>query len=166
MIRSKERQVYTLVVLTTDTNRNKIFLPTIDPYSEDTFLFLASPNSIRRFLELEAYPGSETTTKAFLSHCWLDKPIVHLFGEDIAAAGVECWLDKVQLENLDSIPHEIATAISLTDYLLAFISQYSIPSRWVQKKLAIGLDIRAIVGYCTFLRLVALTMCRWPAAFQ
>jgi hypothetical protein len=76
--------------------------------------------------------------KVFLSHSWHDNPFVRLFREDLEAAGIEAWVDEVQLKVADPLPIEIANAIGSSDYVLVFLSQHSIESRWVQKEISIA----------------------------
>lgn len=76
--------------------------------------------------------------KVFLSHSWHDNPFVRLFREDLEAAGIEAWVDEVQLKLADPLPIEIANAIGGSDYVLVFLSQHSIESRWVQKEISIA----------------------------
>jgi hypothetical protein len=76
--------------------------------------------------------------RVFLSHNHLDKPFVRMLASDIKAAGVDIWLDEMELGVGDSIVIKVAEAIGNADYVVAFLSQNSIKSRWVQKELAVA----------------------------
>lgn len=77
----------------------------------------------------------------FLSHSWHDNPFVTLFREDIEAAGVEAWVDEIRLKLADPLPMEIANALANSNYVLVFLSQHSIESRWVQKEISIATSL-------------------------
>jgi hypothetical protein len=79
--------------------------------------------------------------KVFLSHSWHDNAFVRLFREDLEAAGVEAWVDEVRLKVADPLPIEIANALANSDYVLVFLSQHSIESRWVQKEMSIATSL-------------------------
>lgn len=76
--------------------------------------------------------------RVFLSHNHSDKPFVRLLASDIKASGVDIWLDEMELGVGDSIIIKVAEAVGNADYVVAFLSPYSIKSRWVQKELALA----------------------------
>lgn len=73
--------------------------------------------------------------KVFLSHSSKDKPIVRLFAHDLKNAGCIPWLDEVELKIGDSLIKKISDAITDATYVIAFLSEYSVESSWVQHEL-------------------------------
>jgi hypothetical protein len=66
--------------------------------------------------------------KIFISHASNDKEIA----QDVKNYGHEPWFDEWNIKIGNSIPKEIQTGISESDYVLVLLSTYSVSSRWVQ----------------------------------
>ena len=76
--------------------------------------------------------------KVFLSHSSEDKPIVRLFAHDLRSSGCSPWLDEIELRVGDSLIAKISDAIHETQFFIAFLSNSSCQSRWVQHELQIA----------------------------
>ncbi len=80
--------------------------------------------------------------RVFLSHSSGDKPFVRLLASDIAASGIDIWIDELELEIADSLIEKISGAIEKSSFVAACLSPRSIASKWVQRELAIGLSFQ------------------------
>lgn len=72
---------------------------------------------------------------AFLSHSSSDKPFIRQLAADLAANGIDVWLDEQRIRVGDSIPEKIAQGLAGSDFFLIGMSQHSASSPWVQKEL-------------------------------
>jgi len=72
---------------------------------------------------------------AFLSHSSLDKPFIRQLASDLAANGIDVWLDEQRIRVGDSIPEKIAQGLAGSDFFLIGMSQHSADSPWVNKEL-------------------------------
>jgi len=76
---------------------------------------------------------------AFLAHSSEDKLIVERIANDLEAISVNVWFDKWALRVGDSLLEKIAEGISSNDFLVVFLSSFSVSSKWVQLELNAGL---------------------------
>lgn len=72
---------------------------------------------------------------AFLSHSSFDKAFIRQLAADLAANGIDVWLDEQRIRVGDSIPEKIAQGLAGSDFFLIGMSQHSASSPWVQKEL-------------------------------
>lgn len=78
--------------------------------------------------------------KVFLSHNHSDKPFVRQLAADMAAFGVDVWVDEAEIMVGDSLVQKVSAAIDEVDYLAVILSPNSVSSRWVQEELQQALD--------------------------
>jgi hypothetical protein len=74
----------------------------------------------------------------FLSHSSKDKSFVRMLAADIKASGDGIWLDEIELQVGDSLTGSISSAIREARYLIAFLSENSLNSYWVEKELELA----------------------------
>jgi hypothetical protein len=84
--------------------------------------------------------------RTFLSHSSLDKDLARLVADDLAACGVETWLDEIELLVGDQLSQRIREAISASEYLAVFVSHDSLGSRWVAVEIAYAKEVMESTG--------------------
>ena len=67
----------------------------------------------------------------FFSYARPDAEAVDRIARDLRGQGVDPWLDRHDLRAGDEWLPQIETAISRSEFMLVFISQASVQSRWV-----------------------------------
>lgn len=72
--------------------------------------------------------------KLFLSHSSLDKSIVISIALDLNERGISTWLDSFDILPGESIVSKINEGIKECNYMLLFLSNNSVKSKWVQKE--------------------------------
>jgi len=72
--------------------------------------------------------------KIFLSHSSLDKSIVISIALDLEKRGLVPWVDAFDILPGESIVGKINEGINNCDFMLFFLSKYSITSNWVLKE--------------------------------
>lgn len=72
--------------------------------------------------------------KAFLSHSSIDKSTVFSIATDLNERGISTWLDSFDILPGESIVSKINDGIKECDYMLLFLSNNSVKSKWVQKE--------------------------------
>lgn len=70
----------------------------------------------------------------FISHSSRDKPIVRRLAGDLAAAGIQAWVDEAEIRIGDSLLEAISAAIDRSDYVLVVLSKNSVRSEWIQRE--------------------------------
>lgn len=60
-------------------------------------------------------------------------------GEVLRTAGIDVWIDDLEINIGDSLIAKIADGIENADCVMAFISSHSVGSAWVQKELSIAM---------------------------
>ncbi|MDQ1593265.1 MAG: hypothetical protein QOG71_3892 [Pyrinomonadaceae bacterium] len=70
--------------------------------------------------------------KVFLSYSHKDKHLVEKVAVLLKDRGVDVWLDEWRLRVGESVIKEVEQSIRRADYVVIFISKYSVKSRWVQ----------------------------------
>jgi hypothetical protein len=73
--------------------------------------------------------------RVFISHNHEDKTFVRRFGADLAAAGVQPWIDEAEINVGDSLIAKVSAAIDKMDYFAVVLSPRSVASGWVQQEL-------------------------------
>lgn len=71
----------------------------------------------------------------FLCHSSADKAFVHKLARDLRLAGVEIWLDALEIKVGDSLIENIQDGIGASDYLAIVLSPDAISSDWVKREL-------------------------------
>lgn len=79
--------------------------------------------------------------RLFLSHSWKDKFFVNKLAEQLAARGVEVWVDSAELKVGDSLFQSISKAIADNDYFAIILSHNSVSSNWVQRELQLAMNL-------------------------
>jgi hypothetical protein len=79
--------------------------------------------------------------RLFISHSWKDKFFVNKLGEQLAARGVEVWVDSAELKVGDSLFLSISKAIADNDYFAIILSHNSVSSDWVQRELQLAMNL-------------------------
>jgi len=72
--------------------------------------------------------------RVFISHSYLDKPVVDRIVSRLGAAGHDVWIDSLKLSPGDSFKQKIAEGIETADALVVVISSNSFRSQWVQQE--------------------------------
>lgn len=72
--------------------------------------------------------------KVFLSHSSIDKSTVISIASDLNQRGISTWLDSFDILPGESIVSKINSGIKECDYMLLFLSNNSVKSKWVQKE--------------------------------
>jgi len=86
--------------------------------------------------------GASSSLNVFLCHSNEDKPAVRKLHKDLKAAGLQPWLDEIDILPGQDWELEIQRAISKTDFFLACLSNKSLDKRgYVQKEIKLGLDM-------------------------
>ena len=81
-------------------------------------------------------------TKVFISYATEDHPIASRLYNDLAAYGVECWLDRENLLPGQNWKLEITRVLRESDFFLALLSKTSLGKRgYVQKEMRMAFDI-------------------------
>ena len=70
-----------------------------------------------------------------MSHSSIDKSIVISIAIDLNERGISTWLDSFDILPGESIVSKINEGIEECDYMLLFLSNNSVKSKWVQKEL-------------------------------
>jgi len=83
----------------------------------------------------------EFGTRAFFSHSSkdFDKQIVDKIIRDLKNAGVQIWLDKLEIKVGDSILDKLEHGIKNNDFFIIVLSPNSVDSRWVKMELKAAL---------------------------
>lgn len=76
---------------------------------------------------------------AFLCHSSCDKEQVQELAERLKSNGIDVWLDECELKIGDSIAEKVASAIHVSDFVIAVLSPNSVKSHWVQKELNLAI---------------------------
>ncbi|HLP55091.1 MAG TPA: toll/interleukin-1 receptor domain-containing protein [Fluviicola sp.] len=84
--------------------------------------------------------------RIFLSHSSLDKQFVRQINHRLIENGLSTWLDEAEIKIGDSLLRKISEAIDDIDFVLAFISENSIKSRWVELELEIAMTQQLDTG--------------------
>jgi hypothetical protein len=77
----------------------------------------------------------------FLSHSWKDKFFVNKLAEQLAACGVEVWVDSAELKVGDSLFQSVSKAIADNDHFAIILSHNSVSSNWVQRELQLAMNL-------------------------
>ena len=77
----------------------------------------------------------------FLSHSHQDKPRVLAFAKYLNRRGITAWIDEAEIRHGESLLLKIGDALRSVDLVLAFLSNNSISSQWVQRELEIATNI-------------------------
>lgn len=101
-------------------------------------------------------------THFFLSHTSSDKPFVRQVAAHIRHLGATPWVDENELSPGDSLLARISTALESSAVILAFVSEKSVESRWVQKELLIAMTQEMQSGSIRVLPL-RIDSCKLPA---
>ena len=72
------------------------------------------------------------TPRVFCSHRSVDKPRVKAVAEQLAAAGIDPWLDEWEIYPGDDIVSKINTGLADSDAALIFFSKRTLESKWVE----------------------------------
>ncbi len=78
---------------------------------------------------------SDTKKRVFLCHSTKDKPFVEQLKKDLEKRDFNCWIDRIEIRGGDSLLEKISKGIESCDVFLAFLSENSINSHWVQFEL-------------------------------
>jgi hypothetical protein len=100
-------------------------------------------------------------SRIFLSHASADKPIVRRVASELENAGLRVWLDEAEIRPGDSLTKKIGEALEVTSHVIAFVSEQSRMSRWVEKELGIALTDE-ILGKAVKVIPVRLDNCTFP----
>lgn len=73
----------------------------------------------------------------FLSYSHLDKEIANHIQADLQKAGHTVWRDVTAIPGGRPIPDEVATALTMADFLLVLVSANALQSRWMRNELSI-----------------------------
>lgn len=76
----------------------------------------------------------------FLSHNSADKEFVRKLSTDLKKAGIEFWLDEVEMKVGDSLIDRISKGIGNCKYLAVVLSPHSVNSEWVKREVEIALN--------------------------
>ncbi len=76
---------------------------------------------------------------AFVSHSSRDKPFVRKLVTRLQDAGVDTWLDEIELRVGEPIIERIGHAIKTRDFVVAVLSAASCESPWVRRELQLAL---------------------------
>lgn len=79
----------------------------------------------------------------FLSYARPDAEAVDRIAGDLRSQGVEPWLDRQDIVAGDEWLPQIETAISRAEFMLVFISQASLQSRWVKREYEAAFESQA-----------------------
>ena len=79
----------------------------------------------------------------FLSYTRPDAQAVDRIARDLRSQGVEPWLDRQDIVAGDEWLPQIETAISRAEFMLVFISQASLQSRWVKREYEAAFESQA-----------------------
>jgi TIR domain len=79
--------------------------------------------------------------RLFLSHSWKDKFFANKLAEQLAARGVEVWVDSAELKVGDSLFQSISKAIADNDHFAIILSHNSVSSNWVQRELRLAMNL-------------------------
>lgn len=91
-------------------------------------------NEIQRRLEDYIENKFIANKKVFLSHSSIDKSTVISIALDLSERGISTWLDSFDILPGESIVSKINDGIKECDYMLLFLSNNSVKSKWVQKE--------------------------------
>jgi hypothetical protein len=84
--------------------------------------------------------------QVFLSYARQDAQAVERVAEDLRRRGVDLWMDRQDLVAGDRWLPQIEAAISEADFMLVFMSEASLKSRWVQREYQVALQRQAEIG--------------------
>jgi TIR domain-containing protein len=85
--------------------------------------------------------GPMKKPRLFISHSWKDKFFVNKLAEQLAARGVDVWVDGAELKIGDSLFQSISQAIAACDYFAIILSHNSVSSGWVQRELQLAMNL-------------------------
>jgi hypothetical protein len=78
------------------------------------------------------------TRRVFISYSSIDKPFVDRLANDLLKAGIDIWIDTLEILAGDSLVEKIFDqGIANSDYLLIVLSESATKSNWVKKELSI-----------------------------
>src|SRR5207248_74256 len=80
-------------------------------------------------------PGQEKHRRLFISYSRRNKEQVYAFADALAAAGVEVWIDREEINPLDDFPARIRDGLAQCHALLAWYSPEYAQSSYCQKEL-------------------------------
>ena len=72
--------------------------------------------------------------KIFVSHSSKDKPKVRRLVSDLRNQNFEVWFDEHEIKIGDSIPRKIQEGLNESDFIVIWLTKYSIISGWVEKE--------------------------------
>lgn len=77
--------------------------------------------------------------RIFLSYSHNDRDFVTRLSQDLAKAGIQFWLDELEIRVGDDIRQKIDQGLLTHEYFGIVLSQSSVSSRWVQQELTAAL---------------------------
>ncbi len=102
-------------------------------------------STVRRTLSDLRKASGPRRPVVFLSHASADKSIVRKVANQLAALGIDPWLDENELRHGDSLVSAIEKGLDSSDFVVFFISQASMRSAWVRHELSAAIS-RQISG--------------------
>ena len=85
-------------------------------------------------------------SSVFISHSHNDKEIVRKLASDLAANGIDTWVDEAEIMVGDSLIEKINEGINQSDYILFVVSNSSVQSTWVQQEIRKAFDLEIQKG--------------------
>jgi hypothetical protein len=92
-------------------------------------------SSIRRTVSTIVSDAQHRGPAVFLSYSRQDMDIVSQVAAGLRDAGIEPWIDVLDIEVGSNFPQEIERGLDSSDFVLFFISPSSVQSQWAQKEL-------------------------------
>lgn len=83
--------------------------------------------------------ATASTPRILLSHSTKDNEFVSRLAADLKSAGLDVWVDWLELKVGDSIVENINQRFKETDYLVVVLSPNAVESHWVKAELGVGL---------------------------
>lgn len=72
--------------------------------------------------------------RIFLSHSSVDKTAVRRLADDLAAAGIDVWLDERRVGIGAPITQRVQEGIASSDYVAVWLTKRAVASKWVQRE--------------------------------
>ena len=99
----------------------------------------------------------------FICHSSRDKAFVRDLAERLGSAGVDTWLDELEIRIGDSIHERINEGLSRSDFLIVVLSKSSVASRWVREELNSAASLEKLSERGVFILPVLLEECDVPS---
>jgi len=75
--------------------------------------------------------------RVFISHSHRDKPFAAILNKALRDAGVEVWIDEMEILPGDNIVKKIDQGLSSSDAIIVLLSKDYVSSKWAMQELSV-----------------------------